>query len=128
MPWCFAFNIPKKARRHGCWDWELHGLFRHQQLTVAAGGEHLRRRPGGGRQPRRAATTRQLVATSTSMVSPSVLERARRWSASVGGMVGAGSAASHFSLDLEFLNGVLHYGMYLGVCIVLRLVMGMAAF
>ena len=46
----------------------------------------------------------------------------------VGGMIGIGGAASHFSLDLEVLNGVLHYGLYLGVCVLLRLIIGMAAF
>ena len=46
----------------------------------------------------------------------------------VGGMVTAGGAAGHFTLDLEVINGVLHYVFYLGVCVVLRLIMGMHAF
>ncbi len=42
-------------------------------------------------------------------------------------LVVGGATASFASLDLEFTNAALHYGLYLGVTIVLRLIMGMAA-
>ena len=45
----------------------------------------------------------------------------------IGGMIGTGGAAGHFTFDLEYLNGVMHYGFYLGVCILLKLVMGLGA-
>lgn len=47
---------------------------------------------------------------------------------SVGGMVAAGGAGGHFSFDLDYLNGVLHYGLYLGVTVLLKLIMAMNAF
>jgi hypothetical protein len=47
---------------------------------------------------------------------------------SVGGMLAAGGAAGHFTFDLDYLNGVLHYGFYLAVTVLLKLIMGMNAF
>lgn len=43
-------------------------------------------------------------------------------------MVVAGAAAAQAILDFEFFTGILHYGLYLAVTVVLRLVHGLAAF
>ena len=40
----------------------------------------------------------------------------------------AGATAVHFSLDLEFTNGLFHYSLYLMITVLLRLVMGLNAF
>jgi len=42
-------------------------------------------------------------------------------------MVAIGSFAAYASLDLEFGTAAIHYGMYLGVTVVLRLIMGLPA-
>ena len=42
-------------------------------------------------------------------------------------MVAIGSFAAYASLDLEFDTAAIHYGMYLGVTVILRLIMGLPA-
>jgi hypothetical protein len=42
-------------------------------------------------------------------------------------MVAIGSFAAYASLDLEFGTAAIHYGMYLAVTVVLRLIMGLPA-
>ncbi len=42
-------------------------------------------------------------------------------------LVGAGAVASWASLELEFFNAALHYGIYLAATVLLRLLMGMPA-
>lgn len=41
-------------------------------------------------------------------------------------MIGAGGAIGMLALDFDYLFGVLHYGMYLGICLVARLILGVA--
>lgn len=43
-------------------------------------------------------------------------------------MVAAGGFTGYAAFELEFLNGVFHYGMYLVVTVVLRLILNMPAF
>lgn len=43
-------------------------------------------------------------------------------------LIGVGGAIGLGSLDLDFLNGAMHYGLYLGVTVLLRLVLNMSAF
>jgi hypothetical protein len=43
-------------------------------------------------------------------------------------LIGVGAVASWASLELEFFTGALHYGIYLGATVLLRLLMGMAPF
>ena len=43
-------------------------------------------------------------------------------------LVGAGAVAGWASLELEFLNAALHYGIYLAATVLLRLLMDMPAF
>jgi hypothetical protein len=40
----------------------------------------------------------------------------------------AGATAAHVSFDLDYTSGLFHYGLYLLVTVVFRLVMGMHAF
>jgi len=42
-------------------------------------------------------------------------------------MFGVGAFAAYLSLDLEWGTAAIHYGMYLLVTIVLRLIMGLPA-
>lgn len=41
------------------------------------------------------------------------------------GMTGIGALASLVAFDLDFVTGALNFALYLGVCIILRLVMGL---
>jgi hypothetical protein len=43
-------------------------------------------------------------------------------------MVIAGGVAAHATFDMEFVSGMFHYGMYLLVTVLLRLVMGLRPF
>ena len=42
----------------------------------------------------------------------------------LGGMIAAGGAVGMLGLDLDYLMGILHYGMYLGCCLIGRLLVG----
>jgi hypothetical protein len=42
-------------------------------------------------------------------------------------MLSIGAAAGMLSLDFSYLSGLLHYGMYLGLCIIGRLIAGIGA-
>lgn len=41
------------------------------------------------------------------------------------GMIGIGGAIGMLTLDFDYLFGILHYGMYLGLCLAARLIMGL---
>lgn len=43
-------------------------------------------------------------------------------------MAVAGAGIAHVSLDLDFFSGIMHYGLYLLVSVLLRLLVGIAAF
>lgn len=43
-------------------------------------------------------------------------------------LVGAGGVAALATLDLEYGNGCIHYGFYLVVCVLLRLLMGISPY
>jgi hypothetical protein len=43
----------------------------------------------------------------------------------VAAMIGAGGALGMLALDFDYLIGCVHYGMYLGCCILMRLIAGM---
>ena len=43
-------------------------------------------------------------------------------------IVAVGASAALLGLDLDFLSGVIHYGLYVLVCILLRLVMGLGVY
>ena len=40
------------------------------------------------------------------------------------GMIAVGAAAGMYSFDLDYLTGLLHYGLYLGACLLGRLLVG----
>lgn len=42
----------------------------------------------------------------------------------IAGMIAAGAAVGMLALDLDYLMGILHYGMYLGCCLIGRLLVG----
>lgn len=42
-------------------------------------------------------------------------------------MIAGGGAVALLSLEMDFVMGAVHYGLYLGVCILLRLVIGIGA-
>ena len=46
------------------------------------------------------------------------------WGCAVGGMIGVGAAAAMLLLDLDYLMGIVHFGMYLGICLLGRLIVG----
>ena len=41
------------------------------------------------------------------------------------GMIAAGGGISMLTLDFDYIFGVVHYGMYLGICLVARLISGL---
>lgn len=41
-------------------------------------------------------------------------------------IIAAGGVAGMFALEFDYLLGIIHYGMYIGICIVLRLIMGLS--
>lgn len=41
------------------------------------------------------------------------------------GMIGIGGAIGMFTLDFDYLFGILHYGMYLGLCLLARIIIGL---
>ncbi len=46
------------------------------------------------------------------------------WGCAVGGMIAAGAATSMLLLDFDYLFGIVHYGLYLGICLLGRLIVG----
>lgn len=46
------------------------------------------------------------------------------WGCAIGGMIAAGAATSMLLLDFDYLMGIVHYGMYLGICLLGRLIVG----
>ncbi len=46
------------------------------------------------------------------------------WAIGLGVMLAAGGAIGMLSLDLDYTMGVVHYGMYLGCCLLGRLIVG----
>ena len=46
------------------------------------------------------------------------------WGLAIGGMIAAGAATSMLLLDFDYLMGIVHYGMYLGICLLGRLIVG----
>lgn len=43
----------------------------------------------------------------------------------VAGMLAAGGVVAMLTLELDYLFGILHYGMYLGICLIGRLIVGL---
>lgn len=46
------------------------------------------------------------------------------WGCAIGGMIAAGAATSMLLLDFDYLMGIVHYGVYLGICLLGRLIVG----
>ena len=46
------------------------------------------------------------------------------WGLAIGGMIGLGAGAAMLVLDLDYLMGIVHYGLYLGTCLLGRLIVG----
>jgi predicted Zn finger-like uncharacterized protein len=46
------------------------------------------------------------------------------WGCAIGGMIAAGAATAMLLLDFDYLMGIVHYGMYLGICLLGRLIVG----
>lgn len=46
------------------------------------------------------------------------------WGSAIGGMIAIGAAASMLTLDLDYFMGIVHFGMYLGICLLGRLIVG----
>ena len=46
------------------------------------------------------------------------------WSCAIGAMLAAGGAIGMLVMDFDYLLGLVHYGMYLGVCLLARLLAG----
>jgi uncharacterized membrane protein len=42
------------------------------------------------------------------------------------GMIAAGGMIAMYSLDLDYIIGIVHYGMYLGICLFARIIAGLA--
>ncbi len=45
----------------------------------------------------------------------------------VGAMIAIGAAAAMLLLDLDYLMGIVHFGLYLGVCVLARVILGIGA-
>ncbi|MCH2183454.1 MAG: hypothetical protein MK108_15755 [Mariniblastus sp.] len=50
------------------------------------------------------------------------------WIAAGVGMLALGAAIGMFSLDLDYLIGLLHFGMYFGCCLLARVIVGVGVF
>lgn len=46
------------------------------------------------------------------------------WGCAIVAMIAAGAGAAMLVLDLEYIMGIVHYGMYLGLCLLGRLLVG----
>ena len=46
------------------------------------------------------------------------------WGSAIGGMIAIGAATSMLTLDLDYFMGIVHFGMYLGICLLGRLIVG----
>ena len=45
----------------------------------------------------------------------------------LGGMIAIGAVAAYLFLQIDFLIGILHFGLFLGCCILLRWIAGFTA-
>lgn len=50
------------------------------------------------------------------------------WMVALGGMLAAGGAAGMLTFDFDYTMGLIHYGIYLGLCLLCRVIAGIGVF